>query len=447
MSHPVFIRFRSLWSTLLLLLFAGALLCVTGCARTTPTEAAALTAAVADHTAYVLPPDTLAKAESLSRIRTFEAFAGPLWDIVQLWLLLQLGIVARMRNVAVNLSKNRWAQSLVFLLELIVVLTLLNLPLSLFSQHERIAYGLSVQGWVSWFGDLVKSNLIALVLGWPLLMLLFLLIRKFPRRWWLVTWAVACCLVVVGVFASPYVIDPLFNKFEPLQNSNPALVAKLQQVVARGKGIDIPPSRMFLMKASAKTTTLNAYVTGFGASKRVVVWDTSVARFSPDEIALVFGHEMGHYVLGHIVFGVLFSFTFLFVIFGIGFYALRWLLRTRGKQWRVPAQDNWAALVVIMLVFSVLSFFASPVFNAFSRMDEHAADVFGLEAVHGIDANPQEAGQRAFDVLGINSLVAPDPNPFVEWWTGSHPPIYLRAAFSRHYDPWAPGSAPKYFTK
>ena len=432
---------------LMLLVLLFALLPLAGCAHTTHTEAAALQAAAADHTAYVLPSNVLARAESLSEIRTFEAFASPLWGILQLWLLLELGIAARMRNVANNISKNRWVQSLVFLLELLIVTTLLNLPLSLFAHHESVAYGLSVQGWASWLGDLIKADLLVLLIGWPLLMLFFWIIRKFPRRWWLVTWVLACCLVVIGVFITPYVIDPLFNKFEPLQKSNPALVTELEKVVARGKGINIPPDRMFLMKASAKTTTLNAYVTGFGASKRVVVWDTSVAKFTPDEIALVFGHEMGHYVLGHIVYGVLMSFVMLFVLIAIGFYVFRWLLRTRGKRWRVPAQDNWAALLVLMLVFSALSFLSEPLDNAFSRMDEHAADVFGMEAVHGIVQSPQQAGQGAFDLLGENALVVPDPNPFVDWWTGSHPPVFLRAGFAKHYDPWAPDSAPKYFRK
>ncbi len=431
-----------------LLVFLCVLLPLTGCAHITPTEAVALQAAAADHTAYVLPSNMLVKAESLYRIRTFEAFADPLWSILQLWLLLELGIAARMRNVANNLSKNRWIQSLVFLLELLIVTTLLNLPLSLFAHYESLSYGLSVQGWGSWFADLLKSSLVTLILGWPLLMLLFFIIRKFPRRWWLVFWAVACCLVVLGIFATPYVFDPLFNKFEPLAQSNPALVVELEKVVAHGgKGISIPPARMFLMKASAKTTTLNAYVTGFGASKRVVVWDTSIAKFTPDQIALVFGHEMGHYVLGHIVYGVLMSFVLLFVLFGIGFYLLQWLLRVRGKLWRVPTQDNWAALVVLLLIFSTLGFLTEPLENSFSRMDEHAADVFGMEAVHGIVASPQLAGQGAFDELGSNSFVAPDPNPFVEWWTGSHPPIDLRAGFAKHYDPWAPGAAPKYLKK
>ena len=178
---------------------------------------------------------------------------------------------------------------------------------------------------------------------------------------------------------------------------------------------------MFLMKASDKVTTLNAYVTGFGASKRVVVWDTSIAKGTPDEILFIFGHEMGHYVLGHIVSGILFSFVFILVSFFLGFHLFQFLLRRFGKRWGIAGQDDWAALVVFVLVLSVISFLGEPIQNSFSRTQEHAADVYGEEVVHGIVANPQATGQAAFQLLGDNALVDPNPSPFVEFWTGSPP--------------------------
>ena len=414
---------------------------------TTPTEAAALAAAHEDHTAYTLPPDKLAKAETLSKIRTIVTFGGALWGIVLLVLILQLGIVAKMRNVAVNLSKNRWAQGFTFFLEFLIITTLLGLPIDLYEQHIRRSYGLSVQGWASWVGDMFKSLGLTFLFGGLGVMLLFWLIRKFPKRWWLALWVPTMIFTILGIFATPYIIDPLFNKFEPLTKSNPALVDQLQKVVARGKGINIPPERMFLMKASDKVTTLNAYVTGFGASKRVVVWDTSIAKGTTDEILFIFGHEMGHYVLGHIVSTMIFSFAFTLLSFFIGFHFFQFLLKRFGAQWRVHSQDNWAALVVFILVLQVIGFVGQPIMSAYSRAHEHAADVYGLEVVHGIVADPQKTGQDAFQLLGENSFSAPDPSPLVEFWTGSHPPIWLRAAFAKHYDPWAPNAAPKYFQK
>ena len=416
-------------------------------ARATPTEAAAMAAAENDHTAYTLPPDKLAKAETLKRIRTVVDFGGEAWGIVVLLLLLQFGFAARMRDAAVNLSANRWAQGFSFFFLFLLATSLLSLPIDIYQQRERRLYGLSVQGWGSWLGDQGKSFAIVYVVGGLGVMLLFWLIRRFPRRWWLWLWFPVMVFALAAFFITPYVIDPLFNKFEPLQKTNPELVVQLEKVVARGNGIDIPPERMFLMKASDKVTTLNAYVTGFGASKRVVVWDTSIAKGTPDEILLIFGHEMGHYVLGHILRSVVFSFVQILVLFFLGFHLFQFLLRRFGPQWRIPGQDHWAALVVFVLVLDVLGFASDPLDSAFSRAHEHAADVFGQEVVHGIIADPQATGQAAFQLLGENSFDAPDPSPLVEFWTGTHPPIWLRAAFAKHYDPWVGGAQPKYFRK
>lgn len=437
-------RVRTLLLLLLLLLpFAAA----TAYAAPTPTEATAISAAENDHTAYTLSPEKLAKAEHLSTIRTVTGFGGQMWSIVSIVLILQLGIAARFRNVAINLSKNRWAQGFTFFFLFLVLSTLLDLPLGIFEHHVSVLYGLSVQSWGSWLADLAKGFALSYVFGGLSVMLLFLLIQKFPRRWWLWLWFPTMAFTLIAIFVTPYVIDPLFNKFEPLQKTNPALVAQLEQVVAKGQGIQIPPERMFLMKASDKVTTLNAYVTGFGASKRVVVWDTSIAKGTPDEILFIFGHEMGHYVLNHIIRGILFSFAFILVSFFLGFHLFQYLLRRFGKQWRIPAQNNWAALYVFVLVLSVISFFGGPIQAAFTRQQEHAADVFGEEVIHGIVADPQATGQAAFQLLGENSFVAPDPNPLVEFWTGSHPPIWYRAAFAKAYNPYAPGAEPKYFPK
>jgi Zn-dependent protease with chaperone function len=435
--------------TLLLLLLSLSTLLPLAAAHAapTPTEAAAIAVADQDHTAYTLPPDKLAKAQHLETIGIVNHFGSEIWGIVSLFLLLQLGVAARIRNVAVNLSKNRWAQGFIFFLEFLLLSTLLSLPFDLYAQHEERVYGLSVQSWPSWFGDLFKSFALVYVFGTLGLMLLFYFIRKFPKGWWLPAWAVASLLVLLIVFIAPIALDPIFNQFEPLSKSDPALVSQLEQVVARGNGIQIPPNRMFLMKASDKVTTLNAYVTGFGSSKRVVVWDTSIAKCTPGQILFIFGHEMGHYVLGHILSGILFAVGLIFVAFLIGFYISRYLLTRYGKQWRIPGQDNWAALYVFVLVLTVLSFLGEPIANAYSRAHEHDADVYGEEVVHGIVADPQQAAQSAFQVLGENSFDDPAPHPFVEFWTGSHPPIWFRAAFAKAYQPFAPGNEPKYFPK
>ena len=414
---------------------------------TTLTEARALAAARNDHTAYTLPAGELAKAKALTRTRHLVYWADTVWGVVALWLLLELRIATRMEAVAVRMSRRRWLQGLLFVLQFNLWMTLLLLPVAVWEQRTERSYVLSVQAWGSWLGDEGKSFALETGLGWLGVLVLFWLIRRFSRSWWAWSAGLVVGLSVLGVFVTPYVIDPLFNRFEPLAKSNPALVAQLERVVAKGNGIRIPPERMFLMKASDKVTTLNAYVTGFGASKRVVVWDTSVAKGTPDEILLIFGHEMGHYVLGHIVRSLLFSFGIILVGFRVGFYLFQWLLRRFGTRWGVLRQEDWGSLVLMVLVVSVLGFAVSPIVSAYSRSNEHAADVYGQEVVHGIVEDPQATGRAAFQVLGETSLDDPTPAPFYEWWVDSHPPIWLRAAFAARYDPWAAGEAPKYFRK
>jgi STE24 endopeptidase len=411
---------------------------------TTPTEALALRQAALNRTAYTLPPEKLKLAQELFRTRTTLHFVGEGWGILQLVLLLAMGVPARMRNVAENLTKNRWGQCFVFVFLFLLAITLLDVPLRVYGHHMALAYGLSVQGWGSWVWDQTKSFLLAWSVGGLLVMMLFWVIRRSPKHWWFWFWIPTMAAVLFGVFLSPILVDPLFDKFEPLQQRNPALVQQLEKVVARS-GVSLPPDRMFFMRASQKVTSLNAYVTGFGPSKRLVIWDTTIAAATPDELSGIFGHELGHYALHHIVLGLLFTALMLPVAFFLGQQMTHWLLGRYGARWRIRSQSDWACLAVLVLVLNVLSFLSEPIENGFSRAIEHAADVYGQEAIHGIVANPQATTQQGFQRLGETSLDDPTPHPLVEFWTYSHPSIAERAAFAAAYNPWTNGEHPKYF--
>jgi STE24 endopeptidase len=411
---------------------------------TTPTEAQALREAAQNQTAYTLPPDKLKLAKELFRDRTALHLLGEGWGILQLILLLALGVPSRLRDVAERVTKSRWGQCFVFVFLFLLLTALLNAPLRLYGHDVSLAYGLSVQRWGSWFADLGKSFLLEWLVAGILVMVLFWVIQWSPKRWWFWFWIPTMVAVLFGVFLSPILVDPLFNKFEPLQQRNPALVAQLERVVARS-GVTLPPDRMFFMRASSKVTSMNAYVTGFGPSKRLVLWDTTIAAATPDELAGVFGHELGHYALHHIVQGVLFSAVLLVLGFFAGQRMTWWLLARYGPRWKIRSQNDWACLAVLMLVLNVLNFFAEPIENSFSRSIEHAADVYGQEAIHGIVADPQVTTQQGFQKLGENSLDDPTPHPLVDFWFDGHPSTASRAAFALAYDPWTAGQHPKYF--
>ncbi len=248
--------------------------------------------------AYTLPPDKLAKAQALDRIRNTLDIVSGVWGVVIFWLVLVTRAAAGFERWVQHAFKRGWMQGLFFFAVLLVVTTLANLPIDVYGHYASRAYGISVQGWGSWCVDQAKSLALGLAFLTPLLLLFNWIVRHWPGRYWLVAWLVTLPIMVAAVFVAP-LFEPFFNKYEPLTESHPTLVAELEKVVAR-TGTNIPPNRMFLMKASEKTNGLNAYVDGMGATKRIVVWDTYPGRIPDDEIEFIFGHESGHYVLDHI---------------------------------------------------------------------------------------------------------------------------------------------------
>jgi len=393
--------------------------------------------------AYRLTPERYEKAVKYARTGYTLYFVSVAWGIFVLLLLLKLGIVAKLRDFAERVSGKLILQVLVFVPGLLLILAVLHLPISIYWHHLSLRYEQSIQGWGSWFWDWSKGELLSVGLGMVVALILISVIRWQPRRWWLYFWYAAMPLALFLVFISPWCLDPLFNRFTPLQEKHPELVQSIGKLTQRA-GVPIPPERMFLMEASAKTNAVNAYVTGVGASKRVVVWDTTIQKSQPDEVLEVVGHELGHYVLGHVWKGFLFFAGGLLVGLYVAYRALEWVLARWGTAWRVRGQGDWAALAVLLLILHVLDFVGTPVGNAFSRMQEHAADVYGLEVAHGIVANSQDVAAREFQKEGEIDLADPNPSKFITFWLYSHPPLGERLKFAHDYDPWGKGEAPKY---
>jgi STE24 endopeptidase len=394
-------------------------------------------------TQYTLPPDKLAKSKALYDLRGKLQIIDTVYGLLILLGLLYLGIAAKYRDIAEASGKNRFVQALIFVALFLVTTTALQFPLDAYQQSISRQYGLSVQGWGSWFGDVLKGMLVGYVFLTIVAWLIAMLIRVSPRRWWLYSWAMVFVLLVFVVAISPVVIDPLFNKFEPLDKSNPQLVDAIEKVTQRG-GLTIPRDRMFLMKASEKVTTLNAYVTGFGPSKRVVVWDTTIKNATTPETLFVYGHEMGHYVLNHIVIGLAAAAVGLFIGFYLLYCIANWAFPRFQQRWHMREPWDWAALVMLVLIFSIISTVSAPIGNGFSRTLEHNADVYGLEVTHGLNPNSQEAAAHAFQVLGELALSYPYPSDFYVFWYADHPPIRDRVPFAHNYDPWSKGEQPKY---
>jgi Zn-dependent protease with chaperone function len=196
--------------------------------------------------------------------------------------------------------------------------------------------------------------------------------------------------------------------------------------------------------ASSKTTGLNAYVTGFGASKRVVVWDNTIAKATVPETLFVFGHEMGHYVLHHIPKEIAIDAIILLFLLYLGYRLSRAMLAQWGQQWGIRDLRDWASLPALMFVITVLAFLATPVFNAVSRHFEHEADRYGLEVIHGIVPNPNQVAAHYFQKSGEKNLADPDPSEFAKIWFFDHPTRKERVHFVARYNPWSKGEETRY---
>jgi STE24 endopeptidase len=385
-------------------------------------------------TAYTLPPDKLAKAIEYARERNRLYFIAAAYGFAVLATILYAHLGPRYRDWAERVSRRRFVQAYVFTPLLLLTLDLAELPIAMRYHWLAMKYAQSIQPWASWLWDWTKGELLSVAVSGLLVWMLYAIMRKSPRRWWFYGWLLSIPLTVFAVWVEPVVVEPLFYQFTPLANTHPALVDDIERVTARG-GLAIPRDRMFEMNASEKLRSINAYVAGVGASKRVVVWDTTMRAMTTPQTLFVFGHEMGHYVLHHIWLGIAAGcFGTLFLL-----YAAHVVLRRFG--YRI---DDYASLPTLLLVFAVLNFLGEPAQNALSRMQEHNADIYGLEVIHGIVADPAQTAAQAFQIMGEIGLADPSPSPFIEFWLYSHPSVSERVRFAAEYDPWGQGKAPKY---
>jgi STE24 endopeptidase len=394
-------------------------------------------------TEYVLPPNKLAKAKALYEISTVLSLFGMAFEILVLWILLRLRVAPGFRDLVERTAKNGFLQTVIFVPLLMLLIAAISLPLEIYGHHISRGYGLSVQGWGSWLADWCKSQAIFVVCTTLAVFGLFRIMRKSPQRWWFYFWLLTLPFVVLLIFVAAVILDPMFNTFVPLGNTQPQLISAIKTVTERG-GLNIPSNRMFEMKASEKVTTYNAYVTGIGATKRIVVWDNTARDMTIPETLFIFGHEMGHYVLNHIYKGLAFFSALSLIGFRLGKKIVLAMLARWGDGWHIRGINDLAALPVFLLALALLTIVSEPIGNAFSRHLEHQADIYGLEVTHGLFPHNSEVAASTFQKLGETSYDYPTPNPLLVLWFYDHPTIQQRIQFALQYDPWNTPAGPKY---
>src|SRR6266436_2529722 len=200
---------------------------------------------------YTLSEDRYEKAVAYSRAAYALYFVSYFVSFVVLLLLLRLGVAARFRDFAERVTGRRWLQAFVFVPLLILACDIFDLPLRLYWHSLSLRYEQSVQHWGSWFWDWTKEELVGTFFAMILALILFAVIGRSPRRWWLYFWFAALPILLGIIFINPLVIDPLFNKFEPLDKEHPLLVVDIEKLTSKA-GVPIPRDRIFLMHASEK---------------------------------------------------------------------------------------------------------------------------------------------------------------------------------------------------
>jgi STE24 endopeptidase len=394
-------------------------------------------------TSYSLPPEKLAKSYALYEIRGWLLVISTIYSFAILIVFIRWRWTVKLHGWAERASPRLFPRAMIVVPLFVLSFELLRLPLAIYGHHISLKFGLSVQGWASWLRDWAIELALVAVVGTIVVWIFYSVVARSPRRWWFYFWFAIIPISAFLTFIAPVAVDPLFYKSEPLAAKHPELVAALEQVSRHG-GLEIPRERMYAMQASNKLTGPNAYVTGFGATKRVVVWDTAIQQFTTPELMLVFGHEMGHYVLGHVVRGFIIAMVFAFVLLFVTFRVASRVQRIHGQCWGIPGLADWASLPMLILIASLIAFLAEPILNAESRRIEHDADVYGLEVTHGLVPDARQADAHALQTLGENWLEYPYPSRLAVLWDWDHPPIADRMHFALTYDPWSKGKSPRF---
>lgn len=299
----------------------------------------------------------------------------------------------------------------------VVLLTgrMATLPFSLALREQSLAYGLTNQDLGSWSLDAVTSWVVSWSVTTLLLLLAVASARRWARWWFLTAGALASLLVIVGSFLYPVLVEPLFNDFDPMPDGS---FRESVLALAEREGVEV--SDVLVADASRRTTTLNAYVSGFGHTRRLVVYDTLLESLPPDQARAVIAHEIAHARHGDVVVG-----TLLGALGSVAAVALLALLLEdrRLQRWSgTRGAADPAALALVLALASVGSLLASPVVNTVSRAVEVRADRDSLAATRDDDAFV--AVQRQ---LALRSVQDPTPPRWSQIWFGSHPTVLQRA--------------------
>ena len=363
----------------------------------------------------MIPPAAYARSDAYFEGGYWLILWGFLYGSAISLLLLYTRWSAKMRDLAVRITRFKFLQTLIYWIEYTLVTTVLGFPLEYYQNFMREhKYGLATQSFWPWMGDEGKGLLLGLVLGGIAVAGLYAIVRRLSNTWWIWGSVATMVFMIFTVAIGPVFLQPIFNtpkKLEDLRITTPILK------MAHANGI--PTNDVWQIDASKQTTRMSANVSGFGNTMRITLNDNLLKRGSPEEIQAVMGHEMGHYVMNHIPKSIITFFIIVVLFFAYLRWGMQWTIQRWGERWGIHGVADPAGLPLVFLLAGVFFFVLTPVLNTETRTQEKEADMFGLNAARQPDGFAQAA-------IHLGEYRKMRPGPVEEWLFFDHPSGYNR---------------------
>ncbi|HKF04818.1 MAG TPA: M48 family metallopeptidase [Candidatus Sulfotelmatobacter sp.] len=360
------------------------------------------------------------EARRYNRIKRWLGITDFVIGFVFLLVLLATRWSDSLRDLAYRLGFQNYSFSLfIYLVLLLGISKLLGIGLDYYGFWLERRFKLTSQRFRSWLWDETKGFLVSLVLGTVVVQLLYFTIRQWPQNWWLLAWALFMVLFVLLAQLAPVVLFPIFYKFEPLEDEElrRRLVVLSEHAGTRVRGV-------YRWRLSEKSKKANAALTGLGRTRRIILADTLLDNYTPDEIEAVLAHELGHHVHRHILKSILVQAAITFV----GFWAANWTLHYAVDRHMFEELSDFANLPLLALVSVMLSFLLMPALNAYSRFNERQADRYAFESIASVGPFVSSMNK-----LAEQNLAERTPSKWVEWFFHSHPSISRRLAAAEQW--------------
>jgi STE24 endopeptidase len=361
------------------------------------------------------PADDSPEARRYNKIHRWLGIADFAVGSAFLILLLVTGWTGWLRDLALRRAFQNYTFAVfLYLFFLLLISKALGFGLDYYGFQLERKFQLSTQRVRSWLWDEVKGFLVSLVLAGIVVELLYFMIRESPQHWWIITWMVFLGLFVLIAQLAPVVLFPIFYKFEPLENEDlrRRLVLLSEHAGTRVRGV-------YRWKLSEKSKKANAALTGLGSTRRIILADTLLDNYAPEEIEAVLAHELGHHVHRHILKSILVQAGTTL----LGFWAANWMLHYAVDHHMFEELSDFANLPLLAITVTLLSLLLMPALNAYSRFNERQADRYAFESIASV-----EPFISSMNKLAQQNLAERTPSKWIEILFHSHPAISKRVA-------------------